>query len=247
MYRRLGLSGPEDFSIPLAAWEARKARSNSDVFPRSRLIDQASPVEELHVGISVDSEGQTQIPDLPKDEEKEKGEEIATVHDRLEEVMEVAPLSPRKGGGTGIRGIRPPLLSPPLPILSPQPVGPLTPPPVMQSVVVETTIQSVWDIISSFAPQEGEEGPKKYDDSDEEGETNVGLGGLEFQAGETSEGFTGTSSLSTLNDDDASSSTTETMFTVSPNGKLKRKIKSWHRGQRLGSGSFGTVYEAISE
>ncbi|XP_010246355.1 PREDICTED: mitogen-activated protein kinase kinase kinase 1-like isoform X2 [Nelumbo nucifera] len=35
--RSLGLSGPEDFAIPTAAWEARKARSSSDIFPRPRL------------------------------------------------------------------------------------------------------------------------------------------------------------------------------------------------------------------
>jgi hypothetical protein len=29
--RSLGLSGPEDFAIPVAAWEARKSRSNSDL------------------------------------------------------------------------------------------------------------------------------------------------------------------------------------------------------------------------
>jgi mitogen-activated protein kinase kinase kinase 1 len=69
----------------------------------------------------------------------------------------------------------------------------------------------------------------------------------ELRIGETFEGFTGTSSLSTTNDDDASSTTTEAMFIISPNGKFKRKIKSWMRGALLGSGSFGMVYEGISE
>ena len=38
-----------------------------------------------------------------------------------------------------------------------------------------------------------------------------------------------------------------TVVYVPPNGKFKRKIKSWLRGALLGSGSFGMVYEGISE
>ncbi|KAG6467552.1 hypothetical protein ZIOFF_074619 [Zingiber officinale] len=41
-------------------------------------------------------------------------------------------------------------------------------------------------------------------------------------------------------------STTET-FIISPNGRFKLKMKSWMRGVLLGSGSFGSVYEGISE
>lgn len=252
LYQSLGINGPEDFSIPVAAWEARKARSNSDLLPRSRLIDQVqldtAPVEELDQGENTSPAGETQLPELPKDDKKEKDEDTTTVHDLYEEAIKAIPLSPRKGEGNGIKGIRPPVLSPPMPILAPQ--MPLAPPPLMRPVAEETTIGSVWDLISSFAPKEGgEEEKRKFEDSDEEREINAGLesGNLELRLDETWEGFTGTSSLSTVNDDDASSSTTETMLTVSPNGKLKRRIKSWVRGQQLGSGSFGTVYEAISE
>ncbi|KAJ3697749.1 hypothetical protein LUZ61_001454 [Rhynchospora tenuis] len=252
LYSRLGLSGPEDFSIPVAAWEARKARSNSDLLPRSRIIDQvqldASPLGELDLEVNENREDQTQLLDLPKDEGKEKDEHTTTVHEKHEEVAKVAPLSPRKGGGNGIRGIRPPVLSPPLPILAPQVLGALAPPPVMRTLTEEVTIGSVWDLISSFAPKEGEvEEKKKFDDSDEEREINLitEMVEQELRLGETSEGFTGTSSVSTVNDDDASSSTTETW--VSPNGRIKRRIKSWNKGQQLGSGSFGTVFEAISD
>lgn len=255
LYKSLGLSGPEDFAIPIAAWEARKARSNSDLLPRSRLIGQdqldPSPVEELDQGVNTSVEDQTQLPDLPKDEEKEKDEDTKLVHDLLAEDIKAISLSPRKGGGNGIKGIRPPVLSPPLPYLAPEKPVPLAPPPVMRPLAKEPSIGSVWELISSFAPREGEEEEKrkKFEDSDDEREINVvsEIEELELRLGETSEGFTGTSSLSTTNDDDASSSTTETTFTISPNGKLKRSIKSWVRGQQLGSGSFGTVYEAISE
>lgn len=89
-------------------------------------------------------------------------------------------------------------------------------------------------------------------DTEEESEAEDGVAAVEgelkeLRIGETFEGLTGTSSLSTTNDDDASSTTTEAMFIISPNGKFKRKIKSWMRGALLGSGSFGMVYEGISE
>ncbi|PAN45489.1 hypothetical protein PAHAL_9G122800 [Panicum hallii] len=60
-------------------------------------------------------------------------------------------------------------------------------------------------------------------------------------------GSSATSSVSTTNAGYASSTTTEAMFIISPNGKFQQKIKSWTRGCLLGSGSFGMVYEAISD
>jgi len=82
-------------------------------------------------------------------------------------------------------------------------------------------------------------------DVDEDGAVLLMLDDLGLE--ESSEGFTGTSSLSTTNDDETSSTTTESMFYISPNGRFRRRIRSWSRGVFLGSGSFGTVYEGINE
>jgi mitogen-activated protein kinase kinase kinase 1 len=66
--------------------------------------------------------------------------------------------------------------------------------------------------------------------------------------GESSEFWTANnSSLSSPNGDETSSRTIESKFCISPNGRFRRKIRSWSRGMLLGSGSFGTVYEGISE
>ncbi|KAK1302221.1 Mitogen-activated protein kinase kinase kinase 1 [Acorus calamus] len=85
--RNLGLSGPEDFAIPVAAWEARKARSNSDLLPRSRSILPAEPAAGL--------------PPPPS----------ARVGDLAEAFRDSVLLS--GGGGGGIKGTRPPMLAPP--------------------------------------------------------------------------------------------------------------------------------------
>ncbi|GLT78138.1 hypothetical protein SLA2020_496840 [Shorea laevis] len=46
--------------------------------------------------------------------------------------------------------------------------------------------------------------------------------------------------------DDFSGTTTETTSNISPSGRLKRKITCWEKGDLLGCGSFGSVYEGMS-
>ncbi|KAL5727112.1 mitogen-activated protein kinase kinase kinase [Ranunculus cassubicifolius] len=45
------------------------------------------------------------------------------------------------------------------------------------------------------------------------------------------------------NDDDSSSTTTDPMYVISPSARFK----SWTKGSLLGSGSFGTVFEGLSD
>ncbi|AQK63637.1 Mitogen-activated protein kinase kinase kinase 1 [Zea mays] len=256
--RSLGLSGPEDFAIPVAAWEARKSRSNSDLLPRSHPdpstpADEPSPIARV---VSAPDVQPTRFVPAPIPATVAAPEESPKAAPAVAVAAPVGGLplpSPRRGGGeVGIRGARPPLLSPP------PPIGALAPPPVRRSFVDDDMTRSAWDIVQSFAPREqGSEPGERLDtrcnsDTEEESEAEDGVAAVEgelkeLRIGETFEGLTGTSSLSTTNDDDASSTTTEAMFIISPNGKFKRKIKSWMRGALLGSGSFGMVYEGISD
>lgn len=135
-------------------------------------------------------------------------------------------------------------------------IFPLTPPPCMSLPKLNHNRgDSIWDLVLSFGPERrkdeelncfcgsnktGRIRPIDLDEEDEEGIDD-------FKSGEMTEGCTGTSSLSTTNDDETSSTNTEAMLVVSPNGRFSRKIKSWMRGILLGHGSFGMVYEGISE
>ncbi|GKU98512.1 hypothetical protein SLEP1_g11509 [Rubroshorea leprosula] len=260
----LGLSGPEDFAIPAAVWEARKTRSSSELLPRSRLNRLDSPEE---------------------DEQKEKGETdgvVAELCDRVVDSVRIVDgagltrndssafdefdfreccILPRTrigdrsqskflsnaagggggSGGNGIKGLRPAVLKPP---------------PAMRLPVIDGTC-STWDLFRDFAPQDNRLDPISSDDEEDEGgcETEeavveeICLKAVEEETGvrigETAV-LSESCSFSTSNDDDSSSTTTEPMSNISPNGRFKRNITCWEKGGLLGSGSFGSVYEGIS-
>ncbi|XP_068637442.1 mitogen-activated protein kinase kinase kinase 1-like isoform X2 [Aristolochia californica] len=237
--RNLGLSGPEDFAIPAAAWEARKARSSTELLPKSRL-NQPS---DCPVAAKKDAEERgNEQPDSEGGEDPGVLVEFASrVWISEEDSFRSAAQNGFSGNacplgvGGGIKGVRPPLL---------------TPPPAMSLPALDR-MSSTWDIVRSLAPDDGVMSLRVEDEM--ESEEDEEIGGLEDDGrqlglGETAE-LTGSCSFSTSNDDDDddSSTTTETMFTISPNGRFRRSIRSWIRGTCLGSGSFGTVYEGISD
>ncbi|RCV45449.1 hypothetical protein SETIT_9G454900v2 [Setaria italica] len=241
----LGLAGPEDFAIPIADWEAHKAVRSS---PSSARHKPETPARDSPLR----REGVEEEPIRPADAEPElPAKEQAARDVPIEALERPAWLDPlestrpdvkKAAGEGGIKGLRPP------PVLKP--------PPSMALPAV-CGAGSTWDILRSFAPDEKEHAPAsrsgrgfRHQDAvevEDDEDTAVVLTLDDLRLGESSEGFTGTSSLSTTNDDETSSTTTESMFYISPNGRFRRKIRSWNRGVLLGSGSFGTVYEGISD
>ncbi|GKV51632.1 hypothetical protein SLEP1_g58267 [Rubroshorea leprosula] len=122
----------------------------------------------------------------------------------------------------------------------------LKPPPPMRLPVIDGTC-STWDLLRDFAPQDNRSVPISSDDEEDEGgcETEeavveeICLKAVEEETAVSSE----TCSFYTANDDDFSGTRTEPM---SPNGRFKMNITCWEKGQLLGSGSFGSVYEGIT-
>ncbi|XP_043705141.1 uncharacterized protein LOC122654952 [Telopea speciosissima] len=244
LYETLGLSCPEDFGIPADAWEVRKARSSSDILPMSRLREIDSPTnreEAPEAGIRVDDETPVSLELAPSNE--------------LETVYSSPHVRSSGGGGAaavdggGIKGTRPPVLAPP---------------PSRRRYVDVMCSASTWDIIGSFAPDEERGSSSRpvmrvdsssYDEEDgvsgEGQEVNVIVVGREVEENgvilRNTTVMSESPSFSTSNDEDCSSSTTETTYTISPNGSFRRSITSWQRGHVLGSGSFGTVYEAFTD
>ncbi|RRT71136.1 hypothetical protein B296_00026309 [Ensete ventricosum] len=275
--RSLGLNSPDDFAISEADWERHKARLSSDVLPRSRLLQLDIPT---HKDPALESEDPILVSDWTPLKPISASEEVIVGQIGPEEECEQFTddskvetgvvggqpcVSPSSGGGGGIRGVRPPVLSPPTPMTKysspplrhePDNSSSTLKPPPLSSLAATGAVSLTSDIVRSVAPEESdlEAGGKKSVDSEE----NKGKGEIlvdddvseelrELWLQDSPEDFTGTSSYSTMNDDESCSMTTETTFTISPNGRLKRKIKSWMRGVLLGSGSYGMVYEGISE
>uniref|UniRef100_J3LM82 mitogen-activated protein kinase kinase kinase n=1 Tax=Oryza brachyantha TaxID=4533 RepID=J3LM82_ORYBR len=239
----LGLSGVDDFAIPIADWEAHKAGRSSfspSTQPRDEPPARDSPLRRE--AAEEPAPPAPTVPVLPANEApREAAIEAPAPLVRVDPWEPARPDVKKSSTEGGIKGVRPP------PVV-------LKPPP-SRALPAVCSVESTWDILRSFAPEEeNHHAPAsrsgcdsaRQDAGEDEDEAAV-LTLEELRIGETSEEFTGTSSLSTTNDDETSSTTTESMFYISPNGRFRRKIRSWNRGMLLGSGSFGTVFEGISD
>ncbi|KAL0360159.1 UNVERIFIED_CONTAM: Mitogen-activated protein kinase kinase kinase [Sesamum radiatum] len=149
--------------------------------------------------------------------------------------------------GNGIKGMRPLILAPP---------------PSISLPLIDKEC-STWDILRSFAPEsdtsflrfkqgfcseEDEEGAevsgRERNEDEDQGE---GTSRRMMARGENCAPSGSCSFTTTSNDDDSSSTTTEPMSSISPNGRCKRVILEWQKGELLGRGSFGSVYEGIAD
>ncbi|KAI3758632.1 hypothetical protein L6452_06199 [Arctium lappa] len=230
IYRRLGLENPEDFGIPVSSWEARKIRSTSDLIPRSPLN-----FETDHGTNAVEHE-------QPAENAENRRDDIIRV---TSAAVEHTPNTIRVSGsnrvGNGIKGVRPPLLSPPSPSISK---------PLMHH---DTGCE--WDTVRTFPSLEGssahvnQQGFRLHDEEEADVENvRTRLEGATLS---------GSCSFTTSNEDDSSSSTTEPASSISPNGYGSNistngrfrhiAITHWQRGELLGRGSFGSVYEGICD
>ena len=229
--RSLGLSGPDDFSIPEAAWEAWKLRSTSDLLPRSRFNRLYSRKRE---------ESEVKVDDGVVDNLADRFDDSVNCSDAIGRRRETSELSNCRivggvGSGGGIRGVRPPFLAPP---------------PSMSLPVISHEC-STWDILKSFGPGADVgssavvEGGSSSEDDEFAGPIvkREEVNSMRTDYAVLSESY----SFTTSNDDDSSSTTTEPLSNISPNGRIRPNFTNWIKGELLGSGSFGTVYEGISE
>lgn len=249
----LGLSGPDEFSIPEAAWEARKIRStNSDVLPLSKLYRMdSSDSPEPDSKEELEDEAVAELCNRVRDNGSVMVTELTRPRDELAGPSGCCTATTTTTAGIciGIKGVRPPVLKPP---------------PSMVRVPVIDNGCSTWDIFRDLAPEGERESSeivqKRYGSSSSSSSSDAEEEELELEeegdvvAVEIRETVanSGGCSFTTSNDDDSSSTTTEPSNIspngrFSPNGKLKLTFTYWEKGDLLGSGSFGSVYEGISE
>ncbi|KAJ8568816.1 hypothetical protein K7X08_032447 [Anisodus acutangulus] len=238
-FEKLGFSGPDDFAIPADEWDAMIVRSSLDNNSNNNhLIDDVTSNNKSKdniFGYSDSSKASSDVIKLQIQSVKLNDviTDVSAINSKANGVVsngyEPVSLLGCGGGGGGIRGLRPSFLAPP---------------PVMWLPIVDDSC-SMWDIFRAFGPEYHRESGI------------VGLCGSEVVNGDeecVKNGRIGDSSLLSVsssftnisNDDDSSSSTTERTSIISPNGRFTRFITRWDKGGLLGRGSFGSVYEGIS-
>ncbi|KAA8538555.1 hypothetical protein F0562_028251 [Nyssa sinensis] len=266
IYQSLGFSGAEDFAIPADEWDAMMDRSSSDLLPRSRLrrldstkvedkgADELSDRLADSVRISDVSEEQGDSAELDDccTTSRSGGGGVRELSERLVDSVRVGDVSENQndsaesvgcpiiiefsrdgdGGGAGIRGVRPPVLAPP---------------PAISLPVIDNAC-STWDLLRSFAPDtDGGSSFVIHGEFSSDDDENV-MKGEEISRVRLGESAVLSScSFTTSNDDDSSSTTTEPTSNISPNGRFRRNITDWEKGELLGRGSFGSVYEGIAD
>ncbi|EOA20200.1 hypothetical protein CARUB_v10000495mg [Capsella rubella] len=270
IYRSLGVSGPDDLAISFDAWEACKKRSSSDVVNRFKSFEldshkfQAQDWSDAgRSGVDVGSNSTNgNISKLTRSQSRDIGnftqfmpsktsevESLSTSVDN--EVVDGGTVENRRvferrptilvkskgylvpndvvAVGGGIKGVRPPVLKPP-PSLKRPPID---------------LHGSSWDFLTHFAPAETVARPSTSSSSEN--------GCVEEEAREEESEMEGTGVMLGDTADEACSFTTnegETSSTVSNTSPIYASggsiITSWQKGQLLGRGSFGSVYEGIS-
>ncbi|KAH0933379.1 hypothetical protein HID58_010496 [Brassica napus] len=220
IFKSIGVSGPDDLAISFDAWEASMMRSSSEVINRSNSFDH----DWSGPGPSGDANS-----------------EIGSLADRvvvdgggtkrgLQRVMSRGYLVPSStdvvpvggGGGGGIKGVRPSVLKPP----------PAKRPPIDHQ-------GSSWDFLMHLGPEDEivkRPSSSSSSSSSDKADEVEAQGRLLAVTADESCSFT-------TNEGGDSSSTVSNTSPVYSSGTI---ITSWLKGDLLGRGSFGSVYEGIS-
>ncbi|KAK4490094.1 hypothetical protein RD792_000750 [Penstemon davidsonii] len=260
--KTLGFSGVDEFGIPPEEYEAMKVRSSSAPLVLTEITEPLLDREigkdyNAYVGRSSDliSTKCEEIRDLgfyPNYVESNRPSGCCGGFGDSVRVRRDVSLSDTVSGrlnenrANGINGVRPPVLAPP---------------PLMSLPVIDREC-STWDMLRAFAPDSDTVVSRLEDEFylDEDGEENEEVARKRNEGHDKedrrervmrredkcvlaeSDSFTTTS-----NDDDSSSSSTDPVSSISPNGRSRRDILDWQKGELLGRGSFGSVYEGIAD
>ncbi|XP_078441085.1 mitogen-activated protein kinase kinase kinase 1-like [Wolffia australiana] len=172
--------------------------------------------------------------------------------DQEEQILEISSIeipnpSPRVSTSQSLQGPRPPKLIAPPTIVLP----------------LEDHARSTWDPVDKLGPSNGVENGEKIKSSDSE-EDEPEVDHEDDESGDSDDEDdedddeekeemgeeatdSGSCSASTSTTGDSPSGLVDGKYFISPHAKLKRNMIFWTKGVRRGSGSFGTVFEGMSD
>lgn len=232
IFRKLGLSGPEDFTIPPAVYAAAMSHLSSSARRRASL-EVASPSELLEA-----SPAEAAVP--MNREAVEKGEEAGPapklVQSEVTEVSTRAYANATPAAESSIRVVAPSATK------------------FVQAEAIEVSTRSYARPAASVRSVASKRALLKQDSADEDKEkgklVRLDKSREEIRGEvvvEATRETTGASALVVEATRESTSRDIEHLISPSPHRRFRRTITSWLKGEHLGSGSFGSVYEAISD
>ncbi|KAM0913255.1 hypothetical protein ACQ4PT_012274 [Festuca glaucescens] len=216
LFRKLGLSGPEDFAIPPAIYAA--AMSHLPNATRRRASLEESP------RAGAEASSSSSPPDVPETSGRDvavttrlqtagEGEEAVLATESVQpEITQVSARTYQEPGAESKSRLE----------------------------IVETSTSKV-----TAAPKPGNAGEEKGNDKPAKVETLRKERRRELVAVETTRETTGGALAVVVAE--STSADVEHLVSPSPHRRFRRTITSWIKGGHIGSGSFGSVYEAISD
>ncbi|KAF3506055.1 hypothetical protein F2Q69_00002576 [Brassica cretica] len=219
IFKSIGVSGPDDLAISFDAWEASMMRSSSEVINRSNSFDH----DWSRSGPSGDANSEVgSLADRFVVDGGGTKRGLQRVMSRGYLVPSSSDVVPVVGVSGGIKGVRPSVLKPP----------PAKRPPIDHQ-------GSSWDFLMHLGPED--EIVKRPSSSSSSSSSDKAD---EVEKQERLLAVTADESCSfTTNEGGDSSSTVSNTSPVYSSGNI---ITSWLKGDLLGRGSFGSVYEGIS-
>ncbi|KAF0931277.1 hypothetical protein E2562_002624 [Oryza meyeriana var. granulata] len=251
IFRKLGLSGPEDFTIPPAVYAAAMSHLSTSARRRASLeagslgegaVTKRSALPELLEG----SRGEAVVAMSP--ETIEKGEEAGPAPKLLQSgAIEVSTRAYANATPPAAESSIRVVVSPPNKLVQAEALEVST--RAYATPAAESSIRSV-----AYATKREVAAVRNHDGADEDKEKGklVRLDKSREERRrkvvvEATRETTGASALVVEATRESTSREIEHLISPSPHTRFRRSITSWSKGEHLGSGSFGSVYEAISD